>query len=97
MAGGDFRFLDRSENLVADFEDVGFRSSVRNSVNLDGRVTVEKISIRNRFFLEKLTFPLRYQPGKLELSKISAQAGGGDIMGRFPCSRKPRIRRSQWK
>ncbi len=83
VAGGDFRFLDRSGNLVAAFEDVGFRSSVRNSVDLDGRVTVEKISIRDRFFLEKLTSPLRYQPGKLELSKISAQAGGGDIMGHF--------------
>ena len=83
VAGGDFRFLDQSGHLVAAFEDVGFRSSVRNSADLDGRVTIRKISLRNRFFLEEFRSPLRYHPGELEFSKISAHAGGGDIMGRF--------------
>jgi type II secretion system protein N len=83
VAGGDFQFLDRSGNLAAAFEDVGFRSSIRNSVDLDGQVTVGRISLRNRFFLEELKSPLRYRPGELEFSKISAHAGGGDIVGRF--------------
>ena len=50
---------------------------------MDGRVTIGKISLRNRFFLEELRSPLRYRPGELEFSKISAHAGGGDIIGRF--------------
>jgi type II secretion system protein N len=83
LAGGDFRFLDRSGRLVAAFENVGFRSSVRDAVDLDGRVTIGKISLRNRFFLEQLRSPLHYRPDKLEFSKISAHAGDGDIMGRF--------------
>jgi type II secretion system protein N len=83
LAGGDFQFLDREGKLVAAFEDVGFRSSVRNSVDLDGRVTVGKISLRNRFFLERLRSPMHYRPGELDFSKISAHASGGDIVGSF--------------
>ena len=83
LRGGDFRFLDRSGNLLAAFENVRFRSNVRNAVALRGAASVEKISLRDRFFLEQLTSPIRYEPGELEFSQILAHAGGGDVMGRF--------------
>ncbi len=83
VTGGEFRFLDRSGNMVATFEGVGFRSNVRNAVSLRGSAHVAKISLRDRFFLEQFKSPLQYDPTSLELSQISAHAGGGDISGHF--------------
>jgi hypothetical protein len=68
---------------VAAFEKVGFRSNLRNGVALRGAARVEKISLRNRFYLEQLRSPLRYEPGELEFSQISAHAAGGDMVGHF--------------
>jgi hypothetical protein len=68
---------------LAAFENVRFRSNVRNAVALHGAASVEKISLRDRFFLEQLRSPLRYEPSELEFSQILANAGGGEMMGRF--------------
>jgi type II secretion system protein N len=83
VTGGNFRFLDRTGNLIATFEGVRFRSGVRSGPALRGSANVAKISLRDRFFLERLQSPLRYDPGELDLSKISARAGSGEISGRF--------------
>ncbi len=60
-----------------------FHSSIRNGLALRGNAKVEKISVRDRFFLEQLQSPLRYEPNVLELSKMSARAGNGEINGQF--------------
>lgn len=83
VTGGNFRFLDRAGRLVATFEGVRFRSTVRNGVELRGNADVAKISLRDRFFLERLRSPLRYDPKQLDLSRISARAGSGEITGHF--------------
>ncbi|PYK85353.1 MAG: hypothetical protein DMF47_10510 [Verrucomicrobia bacterium] len=83
VLGGNFRFLDRSGGVVATFDGVKFRSSVRNAVAVRGNAQVKKISLRDSFFLEQLQSPLRYDPEELDLSQISAQAGGGEIAGHF--------------
>ena len=92
---GNFRFLDRSGNLVAAFERVGFRSNIRNGVALRGAARVEKISLRDRFHLQELRSPLRYEPDELEFSQISAHAAGGDLLGRF--SMQPQTEDSPFK
>jgi AsmA-like C-terminal region/AsmA family len=92
LVGGSFRFLDRSGNMVAAFEGVEFRSSVRNAVALRGNARVAKVSLRDRFFLEELKSPLQYDPTNLELSQISAHVGGGDVMGHF--SMQPQMEES---
>jgi hypothetical protein len=83
VAGGNFRFLDRSGGVVATFDGVKFRSTVRNGVAVRGDAQVKKISLRDSFFLEQLQSPLHYNPKELDLSQISAQAGGGEIAGHF--------------
>jgi uncharacterized protein involved in outer membrane biogenesis len=83
IAGGNFRFLDRSGGVVATFDGVKFRSTVRNGVAVRGNAQVKKISLRDSFFLEQLQSPLHYDPEELDLSQISAQAGGGEIAGHF--------------
>ena len=83
VSNGNFRFLDHSGTTVATFEGVKFNSFVRNNQILRGGVNVAKISLRNRFFLQDLQSPLHYDPGLLDLSKISAHAGSGDIKGQF--------------
>jgi len=83
VTGGNFRFLDRSGNVIAVFEGVDFHSSLRNAQALRGNAKIAKISLRDRFFLERLQSPLRYDPKELDLAKISAHAGSGDISGRF--------------
>jgi type II secretion system protein N len=80
---GNFRFLDRSENLVADFEEVNLHSSLRSATALRGSVKVAKLSLRNRFLIESLRSPVRYDEAELELAKISARMGDGDLTGRF--------------
>jgi type II secretion system protein N len=83
VTSGNFRFLDRSGNLVATFEEVDFRSSLRNAIALRGTAKIAKVSLRDRFFLQHLQSPLRYDPKELDLSNISAHAGNGDINGHF--------------
>jgi len=81
LRNGTFRFLDARGKPVATFEDVDFRSSLRSGTALRGNASIAKISLRNRFFLEQLESPLRYDPAALEFSQISARAGGGEITG----------------
>ncbi|PYL21636.1 MAG: hypothetical protein DMF41_01745 [Verrucomicrobia bacterium] len=83
IKGGNFSFLDRAGAMLARFAGVDFRSSIRSAMALHGDVKVAKISLQDRFFLEQLQSPLRYEPEVLELSKISARAGGGEVNGYF--------------
>jgi hypothetical protein len=83
IKGGNFSFLDRAGGLLASFTGVDFRTNIRSAVALRGDTKVARISLRDRFFLEQLRSPLRYEPDVLELSKISARAGNGEISGYF--------------
>ena len=80
---GNFRFLDQSGNFVASFDGLQFRSTIRDGVNLRGTANVEKISLRDRFFLDGMHSTLHYDPAELDLSQISSHAGGGDVTGHF--------------
>src|SRR5437660_505981 len=80
---GNFIFLDHAGRLLSSFTGVDFRTSIRSAAALHGDAKVAKISLRDRFFLEQLQSPLRYEPDVLELSKISARAGSGEINGYF--------------
>jgi hypothetical protein len=60
-----------------------FNSSFRTATSIQGKAKVEKISLRDRFFIENLDSPLEYDPGALTFSGISAQAAGGAINGHF--------------
>ena len=42
-----------------------------------------RISLRDRFFLDQLRSPLRYEPDVLELSRISARVADGEVNGYF--------------
>ena len=83
LAGGRFLFLDEKLQNVAMFDEVRFRSNFRTANDLRGNISIGKTSLRDRFFLQKLQSPLRYAPDELDFSQISAQAGGGEITGRF--------------
>jgi len=83
VMGANFRFLDRSGSMVATFEDVNFHASVHDTVELRGVAKIAKLSLRDRFFLERLQSPLRYDSNDLQLSKISAHAAGGTVDGEF--------------
>jgi hypothetical protein len=83
IKNGNFTFLDRAGKMLASFTGVDFRSSLRSALAIRGKAKVAKISLRDRFFLEQLQSPLRYEPDVLELSKISAHAGSGEINGYF--------------
>jgi len=83
LVHGRFRFLDGKLQNVATFDDVQFRSGFRTATDLRGDISIEKTSLRDRFFLEKLQSPLRYAPDELDFSQITARAGGGEITGRF--------------
>jgi type II secretion system protein N len=83
LVDGDFRFLDRSNQLVANFEGVGFRASLTNASALHGNARVEKVSLRDRFFLQQLKSPVRYDDNGLNLAQVSAHIGSGDISGQF--------------
>jgi len=83
MKRGNFTFLDRAGRLVGDFEGVDFRSTLRSASRVSGSAQIVKLSLRDRFFLNRLESPFTYEPDVLELSKISAQAGDGEITGHF--------------
>lgn len=83
LVDGTFRFLDRSNGPVANFEGVGFRASLSNTYALHGNARVAKVSLRDRFFLEQLKSPVRYDAEGLNLTQISAHTGGGEISGKF--------------
>jgi hypothetical protein len=83
LVHGRFRFLDEKLKDVATFDDVQFRSDFRTATELRGDISIEKTSLRDRFFLEQFQSPLRYAPDELDFSQITARAGGGEITGRF--------------
>ncbi|MGB9474949.1 MAG: AsmA-like C-terminal region-containing protein [Candidatus Udaeobacter sp.] len=83
IKNGNFTFLDHAGRLLASFSGVDFGTSIRSALALHGNTRVARISLQNRFFLEELRSPLRYEPDVLELSKISARAGNGEINGYF--------------
>jgi hypothetical protein len=83
IKNGNFTFLDHAGRLLASFNGVNFRTSIRSASALHGDTKVARISLQDRFFLEQLRSPLRYEPDVLELSKISARAGNGEINGYF--------------
>jgi hypothetical protein len=83
IKNGNFSFLDHSGRLLASFSGVDFGTSIRSALALHGNAKVARISLRDRFFLEELRSPLRYEPDVLELSRISARAGNGEINGYF--------------
>jgi len=83
IKNGNFTFLDHAGRLLASFNGVDFRTSIRSALALHGDTRVARISLQDRFFLEQLRSPLRYEPDVLELSKISARAGNGEINGYF--------------
>ncbi|HEX4641071.1 MAG TPA: AsmA-like C-terminal region-containing protein [Chthoniobacterales bacterium] len=78
-----FRFLDEKLKSVATFEDVDFRSGFRSATDLRGNITIARTSLRDRFFLQELHSPLRYDANELDFSAITAQAGDGHLAGRF--------------
>ena len=80
---GRFRFLDENLKDVATFDDVQFRSGFRAATDLTGNISIEKTSLRDRFFLEQLRSPISYGPDELDFSQITARVGGGQVMGRF--------------
>jgi hypothetical protein len=80
---GDFTFLDQTGRLVASFAGVDFRTNIRSAQALRGDAKVTRVSLRDRFFLDQLRSPLRYEPDVLELSKISARVAEGEVDGYF--------------
>jgi hypothetical protein len=78
-----FRFLDEKLQGVATFDQVDFRSSFRTAKDLRGNIMIAKTSLRDRFFLQELESPLRYDANELDFSQITARLGDGQITGRF--------------
>jgi len=83
IKNGSFSFLDRTGKLLGSFKGLDFRTNIRSESALHGDAQVARISLQDRFFLEQLRSPLRYEPDVLELSKISARAANGEIKGYF--------------
>jgi type II secretion system protein N len=83
LEDGNFTFLDAAGRVIAKFNGLDFGSSFRTATAIKGSASVEKISLRDRFFIEDLESPLRYDPAALVFSNISAHVAGGDITGRF--------------
>ncbi len=83
LRDGDFTFLDSSGRIVAKFSGLDFTSSFRTATAIKGSTKIDKISLRDRFFIEDLDSPLHYDPASLVFSKISAHAAGGILSGRF--------------
>jgi hypothetical protein len=86
LVDGSFRFLDVKRKPVATFEGVRFQSDFRSANELRGNASIVKTSLRDRFFLERLHSPVRYDSDELEFADIRAQAAGGEITGNFRMS-----------
>jgi hypothetical protein len=80
---GDFTFLDQTGKLMASFMGVDFRTNIRSAQALRGDAKVSRVSLQDRFFLDQLRSPIRYEPDVLELSKISARVAEGEVNGYF--------------
>jgi uncharacterized protein involved in outer membrane biogenesis len=83
VTNGNFRFLDRSGGSVATFENVRFHSYMRNSQAVRGSVTVARIGLRDRVFLQSFQSSLHYDMEELSLPGVTAHSGTGDLTGQF--------------
>ena len=80
---GSFTFLDSAGRVIAKFIGLDFDSSFRTATAIKGNASIEKISLRDKFFIEKLQSPLHYDPAELVFSNISAHAAGGELSGHY--------------
>ncbi len=83
LRDGDFTFLDSAGRIVAKFSGLDFTSSFRTATAVKGSTQIERISLRDRFFIEHLDSPLHYDPATLAFSQISAESAGGNLSGNF--------------
>jgi type II secretion system protein N len=83
VTNGNFRFVGRANEPEANFEGVGFRASVTSATALHGHAQITKLSVRDRFFLQQVKTPFRYDDNGLDLPQISARVGDGEVNGRF--------------
>ena len=83
LSNGHFHFLVAKGKPIATVAGVNFRSSLRNGVALHGHASIAKISLRDRFFLEQLESPVRYDAAALDFSQIKSRSAGGEITGHF--------------
>jgi type II secretion system protein N len=83
VTNGNFRFVGRANEPEASFEGVGFRASVTSATALHGHAQITKLSVRDRFFLQQVKTPFRYDDSGLDLPQISAKVGDGEVNGRF--------------
>lgn len=83
LTGGRFQFLDANAKMVANFDGVQFHSNFRDAAAVKGTISIAKTSLRDRFFLQQLQSRLEYGPVGLDLTGVTAKAGGGDITGSF--------------
>ena len=75
LKNGNFTFLDSGGKLIAKFIGLYFNSSFRTATSIKGNASVEKISLRDRFFIENLESPLEYDPGCFDFLEY-LRAGG---------------------
>ena len=78
IKNGNFSFLDHTGRLLASFYGRGLSHQSAELGASRGGESGEEFHLQDRFFLEQLRSPLRYEPDVLELSKISARAGNGE-------------------
>lgn len=83
IKNGDFTFLNSAGATFARFAGVDVRSTIDPQFVLRGDARIEQATLRDRFELTQFRTPFRYTPEKLELSKISGHAAGGDVNGNF--------------
>jgi uncharacterized protein involved in outer membrane biogenesis len=54
LKDGNFTFLDAAGRVIAKFSGLDFRSGFRTATEIEGNAKVEKISLRDRFFIDDL-------------------------------------------
>ena len=64
IKNGNFSFLDHAGRLLASFNGVDFRTSIRSALALHGDTKVAKISLQDRFFLEAAALPIALRAGR---------------------------------
>ncbi len=83
ISDGTFRFLDNKNILVAGFDGVNLQASLEEEMSLRGVVHIDRLSARDRFFLQNIRSSVKYAENSFELPRISAKAAGGDVNGSF--------------
>ncbi len=84
IRGGEMVMASENKKPLTRFQNMDFVGSVNlagHTLTGTGTVSIETLSVANALFLRRLSAPISFEAGRVELSPVCGQLADGDVSG----------------